>query len=323
MPTPELGRLQAIDLRREWPNEASDFTPWLAAHIDQLGDAIGCDLEVENTEVSVGPFSADILARDTGSGGYVVIENQLGSTNHDHLGKALTYAATLNAELIVWIAARFTDEHRKALDWLNANTVDNLGFLGVQLELWAIDGSKPAVRFNVVSRPDEQVRRAVAQANADVTPTRRLQLEFWTAFREALASSQIVPSTRTPRPQYWYDIALGRTGIHLSATANVNDGVIGVRLYMLGRLGADDAYQQLAAHRAEIDAEIGVPLLWNPNPENKDRIIALQRPAELEDRAAWPEYLEWMVDSVRRMKLVFQHRVKALELAGRQDDGDA
>lgn len=318
----DLGELQAVELRSKWPNEASDFTPWLADHIGQLGAAIGCDLEVENTEVSVGPFAADILARDAGTGGYVVIENQLANTNHDHLGKALTYAATLNAQTIVWIAARFTDEHRKALDWLNANSVDSLGFFGVQLELWAIDGSKPAVRFNVVSRPDELVRQAVAQASAETSPTKRLQLDFWTALRDRLLETKTVPSAQSPRPRYWYNVALGRTGCHLSATANVDEGMIRVRLYLAGRHGGNAALQHLAADRAAIEAAFGEPLVWNPNPSASDKVVALQREADLNKRAAWPEYLDWMVDAVRRMRSVFGPRVRAMELKP-AEPGDA
>jgi Domain of unknown function (DUF4268) len=215
-----------------WPSEAADFTPWLAHpdNIQRLGEAIGFELEIEHTEVAVGPFAADILARDSATGNYVVIENQLTRTDHDHLGKSLTYAAALGAKTIVWVASAFTDEHRKTLDWLNDNSVEGLAFFGVQVELWAIDNSKPAVRFNVVSRPTELLRQAVVQANAELTPTRRLQLEWWTALRDALLAAKALPSVQSPRAQYWYNVALGRTGYHLSATANVDECVIGVRV---------------------------------------------------------------------------------------------
>ncbi len=116
---------------------------------------LGIELAVEDTEVFVGPYSADILARDTASGNYIVIENQLGKTNHDHLGKAITYGAALNAAAIVWIASDFSDEHKKGLDWLNDNSSGDVAFFGVRLELWRINESPPAVRLNVISRPTE------------------------------------------------------------------------------------------------------------------------------------------------------------------------
>ena len=157
--TDTLGQLANIAVRELWPNEAADFTPWLARdeNMSKLGGALGLELETDRVEVAVGPYSADILARDS-AGDYVVIENQLNKTDHDHLGKSITYASVLGARAVIWVAPFFTDEHRKALDWLNDNTTDELAFYGVQVELWSIDGSKPAVRFNAVSRPAEIIR---------------------------------------------------------------------------------------------------------------------------------------------------------------------
>ena len=116
--TDSLGNIQKVNVRSVWPNEQQNFTPWLAKeeNIVQLGDALKFELEVENTEVAVGPYSADILAKDLATGRYVVIENQFGKTNHEHLGKLITYAAFLNAGAVVWITEEFTEEHQKSLD---------------------------------------------------------------------------------------------------------------------------------------------------------------------------------------------------------------
>jgi Domain of unknown function (DUF4268) len=316
MNEPVLGALHSVQPRTLWPNEAADFTPWLAHpdNIERLGNVIGLELEVEHTEVAAGPFSADILARESGTGSYVVVENQLECTDHDHLGKALTYAAVLGAKTVVWVAPAFTDEHRKTLDWLNDNSKDEVSFFGVQVEIWVIDGSKPAVRFNVVSRPTELLRQAVVQAKAELSPTRRLQLEWWTAFREALVAAKAVPSAQSPRPQYWYNVALGRTGYHLSATANVDERVIGVRLYMMSRFGAEEALSQLLESRTEIEQDLGESLLWNPNPEASDKVIVLRRTADIRIKDQWPDHLKWMVDATVRLRKVFGPRIKALQV---------
>jgi len=147
----EFGELKSVPARVKWSKEAHEFTPWLAQNISRLSNAIGLELEVENTEVAAGPYSADILAKDTATDQYVVIENQLEKTDHDHLGKALTYASVLDATCIIWVATEFTPEHTKALDWLNDHTTEDISFYGVQIELWKIDDSKPALRFNIIA----------------------------------------------------------------------------------------------------------------------------------------------------------------------------
>ena len=312
--TESLGQLVNVDVRQQWPHEAVDFTPWLARedNISALGRTLGLELETERVEVAVGPYSADILALDS-TGDYVVVENQLTKTDHDHLGKSITYASVLGARSVIWVAPFFTDEHRKALDWLNDHTTDELAFYGVQVELWSIDDSKPAVRFNAVSRPAEIVRQATATKSGDLSDTRRLQLEWWTAFRDALLNDGVVPSGRTPRAQYWYDVPLGRTGIVLSNIANANDGRIGVRVYLRERHGGNYVLEQLTADRLAIEDEIGQSLEWNPNPDNKDKVIGIYRDADLSDRGRWNEYLKWMVGMVRRFRDVFGPRVRGMD----------
>lgn len=319
--TNQLGTLNRVEVRALWPDEAADFTPWLARdeNIARLAEALGLELEVEHTEVAVGPYSADILARDSGSGDPVVIENQLGKTNHDHLGKAITYAAALGASTVVWIAPDFTEEHRKAVDWLNENGTGDVAFYGVRVELWQIDDSRPAVRFNVVARPAEIAAKVAVVTTGGLSEVRRLQLEWWTAFRQALVDAKAVPSPRAPRPQYWYDLPLGRAGIHLSNTANAYDGRIGVRVYLSRRRGGETALAQLQDSKTEIEAEIGQQLKWNPNPENQDKTIALYREADLNRRDKWPEHLAWMVDATCRFRKAFGPRLRLLNLSYDED----
>lgn len=318
-----LGNLRSLDPRQIWKNEAGDFTPWMAKdeNIALLGEALGLELEVENTEVAAGLFSADILARDTATSAYVIIENQLERTNHDHLGKAITYAAVLDARTLVWVAPKFTDEHKKALDWLNDNSSDELSFFGVQAELWQIDQSAPAIRFNVLSRP-AQTGRAIAlqRSKGELSDTKRLQLEWWTEFRDALAATNAFPSVRSPRAQHWYNLALGRTGIHLSLTFNTFDNKLGVRVYMRNRHGGEQALAQLRESREEIEEAIGQELVWDINPDAMDKIVGLYRDANVTDRTAWPQYLKWMVDTTIRFRQVFAPRVRELDLDWEGDD---
>ena len=164
------------NLREIWPNEARDFTPWLAGHLSELGKALRLELKLEERESSVGGYALDILARDLGSGSLVVIENQLEPTNHDHLGKLLTYAAAYDAKVMVWIAKKFNSTHRDALDFLNRCTGKDRQFFGVKVDLREIKDSRPTVEFTLVATPKEwreQTRRAGKPENQGRTRTGR------------------------------------------------------------------------------------------------------------------------------------------------------
>lgn len=311
----KLGELKNLKLKTVWAHEEREFTPWLARedHLAQLSGAIGLDLQLERIEVPVGPYFADILAKDA-SGEYVVIENQFGKTNHDHLGKLLTYGATLGASTVVWIAEQFTEEHQKAIEWLNERTIDALSLFAVQLEVLQIDESAPAIRFNVISQPNQVLRAAmIAKASGALSDTQQMQLEFWTMFRDLLLKKKILPSTQTPRPQYWFDVPLGRSNIFLSNILDTYAGRVGVRVYIGNRI-AEAALAQLEREKAAIEQEIGEPLVWNPTPERRDKIIGLFRKVDVSDRESWPGYCEWLATYVDRFRKVFMPRVKALKL---------
>ena len=151
----ELGKLRVISVRDVWALEPQHFSTWLADNIEQLGRAIGIELEVRGREVGVGAFSLDMLAHDVDRDRIVIIENQLGRTDHDHLGKLLTYAAGTKAEVIVWIAPEFREEHRAAIDWLNNNTDQSKEFFAIEIQALQIDESRPAANFRLLAFPND------------------------------------------------------------------------------------------------------------------------------------------------------------------------
>lgn len=300
-----LGEIKKVRLRKIWKNEAYDFTPWLSENLERLGEALGLELEFEAKEVSVGPYSADILAKDAGTDKFVVIENQLEKTNHDHLGKCITYASVLDASAVIWVASTFTEEHKKALDWLNDHTSDEIAFYGVILELWQIDNSQPAVKFNVASTPNAIVRQAAQRKEqGELSETRKRQLDFWTSFRDKLADTGKIRSIQTARPQYWFDVALGKSGIHLSNTFNTDRDEIGVRVY-IGNKKADEWLPYFESKKESIELKIGESLEWNPNPDNRDKVIALTKKFDLSDDTKVDFALNWLIEQTLKFKSTF------------------
>ena len=306
----ELGILKTITPRKKWGHEERDFTPGLAENIDELSKAVGIELEVENIEVAVGPYSADILAKDTGTGKFVVIENQLEKTNHDHLGKAITYVSVLDASTMIWLATDFTEEHKKALDWLNDHTNEEISFYGVQIELWQIDESKPALRFNIISKPNLAVRQAArSMAFDELSEKRKIQYDFWVKFRDRLAQTKKIPSLQTPRPQYWFDVALGKTGVHISNICNTDENSVGIRIY-IGNKIADTMLPYLERRKDEIEKSLGESLLWNPNPDNRDKIIILSKPTDFYNPEKVDAAITWLIDKTIKFREVFSKIIK-------------
>ncbi len=306
----DFGILKTIEPRRKWTNEAKDFTPWLASNIGELNKALGLELEVENIEVAAGPYSADILAKDTGTGKYVIIENQLEKTNHDHLGKAITYASVLDASTIIWIAIEFTEEHKKSLDWLNDHTNEEISFYGVQLELWQIDDSKAALKFNIISKPNLAIRQAArSKAIEDLSENKKFQYKYWNKLREKLAKTKKIPSLQTPRPQYWFDVSLGRSNIFLSNTCNTEENTVSVRVY-IGNKIADTMLPYLKSRKDEIESSLGEKLIWNPNPDNRDKVIVLSHETDFSNDLKVEESLDWLVSKNVKFREVFSKIVK-------------
>lgn len=300
----KLSKITKVDLRDCWQNEANDFTPWLASeeNIALLADALGMnELEVKAQEEHVGPFRADILCVDPGTDKYVLIENQLEKTDHNHLGQILTYAAGLDAVTIIWIAERFTEEHRAAIDWLNRITDTEFNFFGVEIELIKIGDSPAAPIFKVIAKPNgwsKEVRSSQA-SNEGHSEGKLFNYDYWTSFVEYMNNN---PSklfrTRSASYHHWMSIAIGKSSTQVDLLLNKREMTATVQLYM-----SDDAEKQLFdalyKHKEEAEEKIGENLMWRRLDGKKASSIDLVKkfnlndPSERETIFAWyKEYTE-------------------------------
>ena len=322
-----LGRLSRVELRDIWTSEASDFTPWLARdeNLAILGETLGIDLELEAQEKSVGPFRADILCKDIGTGAWVLVENQRERTDHGHLGQLLTYASGLEAVTIIWIAARFTEEHRSTLDWLNKITDESFRFFGLEVELWRIGDSPAAPKFNIVSKPNDW-SRSVAQAaraidEADLTETRKMQLDYWTAFHAVLnEASGPVSGNRKAQPQSWMNYSIGRTDFALGAAMNSFKQWVRAELYVSGA-HAEAHFHLLHDQKDTIEQELGYALQWEHLPSRRDcRIAIYLEETDSQDQNDWLRQHKWLAVQLNDMHRIFVERVRALDADDWQPD---
>jgi hypothetical protein len=314
-PAKPLSKLERVPLREAWKHEAGDFTPWLAetVNLDALAQALGLsELEAVSTEHWVGDFKLDILCTDGDQ--QVVIENQLAETAHKHLGQILAYAAGVGARKVIWVAESFRPEHVAALQFLNENTTDDLSFFGVQIELWRIGDSPLAPKFEVVVKPNDWAKagREQARAASSASPTKQLQLKFWTALIERLARDALQIRPQKPRPQHWLNNSIGRSGFGLNITANTRDERLGVELWMPGPQ-AKQHFAHLSSQKQAVESAQGFPLDWQELPDAKAcRIAAWYTGASIEDESRWDEYLGWLTQRLVRMDQVLRPVVKGL-----------
>jgi len=289
----------------------------LRDNIDLLADVLQLGLEVSSTEVPVGDFAADIVARDLGSGRTVIIENQLQQTDHDHLGKLITYAAGLDAAIVVWIAQRIRDEHRAALDWLNGHTGEGVDLFGLEVEVLRIGGSLPAPHFKLVAQPNEWT--PPSSGSSDVN---RRRAEFLQAALDSLRARdpQVIPPGRVAPNAWWFSFSAGRRGFNFG-WGFTTGGRFRVYLYIDPGDGEINRslFAALIAQRQTIEDALGFGLVWD-NPEaQRARVLVTYRAGTVDDPPEQRDQLrEWAVSTMIKLVTVLRPIVAALQ-AGSPD----
>ena len=314
-----LDRLKKISLKEIWYNEAQDFAPWLAEekNLELLSETIRTPLELEAQEKDVGPFRADILCKNTEDDSWVLIENQIDKTDHKHLGQLLTYASGLQAVTIVWIASKFTEEHRAALDWLNKITDDDFRFFGLEIELWTIGNSPAAPKFNIVSKPNNW-SKTISQAAKNISEgveseTKAMQYRYWQGLIDYLENNGSKLRTQDPRPRHWQTFAIGRSHFYIDATVNTRDSRLGIGLKIADKNHAKNFYNLLVLDKEEIEAEMQEKLEWRELPDNtKSEIILFKNNVNLSDKKDWNTQYGWFKTNIEKFDKVFRKRIKKL-----------
>lgn len=300
-----LGTLKEItDLRSIWPHEALNFTPWVAENVDLLADAVGLDITVDETESSVGDFNVDIYASETGTDRKIIIENQLEDTDHDHLGKLITYASGKGADVVIWVVKHAREEHKAAVEWLNNHTDDKIGFFLCEIKLFQIGDSQIAPAFTVVERPNDWTKEIRKKASAN--PTQQQRLEYWQAFNDYAfsdANFSRIFNKRKPTTDHWMDFSIGSSACHIAVSQIQKRKAVDVELYI-----NDDKelFKSLFAYKDEIEKNMEMELEWKELPERKASRILIEKTVDLDDRATWPEQFDYIMDTCIKMKRAFK-----------------
>lgn len=305
MTPPVIGRLIRVDLREVWKHEAHDFTQWLVdpENLELLSEAVGIELDDPHAEVGVGPYRVDILARDVMTDRPVVIENQMESTDHKHLGQLLTYAAGHDAETAIWVAKRATDEHKSAIEWLNEHTTADVSFFLVEAQAWRIDDSVPAPVFEIIARPNNWARaqkQASSEAKNDFEP--EIQA-FYERLRErGTVTARNIKQWGTAPARRWYNVNIGSPVAHVVLRVTKNAKRVSVELYIRN---SKELFTLLETEKPTIEAELGMLLDWLELPEQKSSRIVAVREGSFDDESVADDLVVWMIETADRFALTF------------------
>lgn len=298
-----------MNVRDLWEKEERDFTPWLAENIDQLSDILGVPISIEKSEKRVGRYELDILAR----GGLdntkvVIIENQLEPTDHAHLGQLLTYAAGLDAAIIVWVAPEVRDEHRRAIEWLNDKTVNEISFFLVRPEALSIDGSPPAVRFNLEAKPNGFVN-GLGSGKQPESPWQKFLRAFWAELYPYLAAhGHPWAQGRSATSEKAIYSTVGKTGVYIYVSLNKAQSRIFVSIWLDGE-AAKEHFDKLASNRPSIEAQFpGEQLAWDRADDKVGSSVYVERSYDREKISeATPEreaLFEWIAANMTRFRSI-------------------
>lgn len=303
----KISKLKEVDIRELWKHEQYDFSEWLSKkeNIAELEDILGLTLVDISKEAYVGSYRCDLFAKDEMTGNKVIIENQLESSDHDHLGKIITYASGLDAQYIVWIVKEAREEHKSAIEWLNNNTNSNINFFLIEIHAYKIENSNPAPMFQVIEAPNDFIKNnKTTNKDGNLNKAQSQRLEFWNQFNDIIIKKGKPFSVRKATTDHWYSVAIGTSEAHVDITLVNKDSVIGVELYISDN---KELFDKLLQHKEEIENELGFKLDWRRLDTSKaSRIIYFIRGLNFDDHSNYEKLMNDTIDVAVKMRDIFK-----------------
>ncbi|MEE9558343.1 MAG: DUF4268 domain-containing protein [Candidatus Brocadiales bacterium] len=308
-----IGKIQRVSLKEVWKHEAHDFTPWLQDNIDILNDVLDLSLSSAEREQAAGDFSVDLVAEDE-AGNAVIIENQLGKSDHDHLGKLITYLTAIGAKTAIWIAGDPRPEHVGAITWLNESSSGS--FYLVKVEAVQIEGSVPAPLFTLIVGPSAE-GRVVGETKRELAERFDIRHRFWTKLLEKAKHKTKLHVNISPSQYHWLGASAGKSGLGFNYIVRKHDAY--VEFYIdRGKDAGDEntaIFDALAASKGVIESDFGEPLLWQ-QIEGK-RACRIKKDINLggfRDEDKWPEVQDAMIDAMIRLEKALRPHIEKLQV---------
>lgn len=256
-----VGKLKRVLLRDVWKHEARDFTAWLQENIEVLNEMLDLNLTEVERERAAGSFNVDLVAEDD-MGNTVIIENQLEKSNHDHLGKLITYLTAREAKTAIWIVAEPRPEHINAVAWLNESKLAS--FYLLKLEAVCIDDSSPAPLLTLIVGPSEEARE-VGEAKKEMAERYSIRKKFWSELLNQSKTRTKLHTNISPSEHGWISTGAGKSGLGFNYATTKDQSY--VELYIDRGKNAEEEnkkiYDALYADKEHIEKLFGSKLEWN------------------------------------------------------------
>jgi len=307
-----IEKLQRVALREVWKHEALDFTKWLEENIDVLNDVLDLSLSSAESEQSAGAFSVDVLAEDE-AGNPVVIENQLEASNHDHLGKLITYLTAIEARTAVWIVANPRPEHVRAMSWLNESSTAS--FYLVKVEAVKIADSPPAPLLTLIVGPTTEDGKGTTKR--DLAERFAIRQRFWSQLLETARSRTKLHASVSPGIYGWVGASAGKYGLAYHYVVRQHDARVQFTIDR-GKESKNEnkeIFDALALSREAIEDAFGEPLDWDWSEGKRVcRIGKDIRTGGYRNEDKWPEIHEAMIDAMIRLENALKPHISELQI---------
>ena len=302
-----IGKLKEVDIRELWKHEQYDFSEWLSKkeNIENLNEILGLTLIDISKETYVGSYRCDLFAKDETTGIKVIIENQLEISNHDHLGKIITYASGLDAKVVVWIVTEAREEHRSAIEWLNNNTNKDINFFLIEIHAYRIGESDPAPMFQVVEQPNDFIKNNKStNRDESMNKSQSQRIEFWNQFNNVGIERGKPFNIRKATTDHWYNVAIGTSEAHIDITLVNKDSLIGVELYITDN---KELFDKLFEKKDIIEKDLGFKLDWRRLDNSKaSRIFYSIKGLNFDDHSNYNELMNKTIDLAVLMRDTFK-----------------
>ncbi len=292
----DIGRITRVPLREVWPHEALGLTTWLESNVDVINDIIDLQLANAEREKSVGDFNVDLTAEGR-DGDLVIIENQLGKSDHDHLGKILTYLSNIGAKVAIWIVADPRPEHVKAVSWINESSL--AAFYLLKLEAIKIGDSDPAPLLTLIAGPSDESRR-VGETKQKLSERHMLRERWWMQLLSEARKRTKLHANISPGKNNWVSAGAGRSG--LAYNYFVLQHRTGIELYIdTGDKDENErVFDRLYDRRSDIEGVFGDGLSWERLDTKRACRIAKYYAdgGYLAEEDKWPELQNRVIDAM-------------------------